>query len=241
MDELSSTLALLFLTCLVPSTFFLIYFTSRDRFEPEPPGYILFAFALGTVSAPLALFLFGALEQHPFYQGLTRIDTQAPLEQFLTSMMVIGPVEEMAKFVPLFIWLKIFKVVDEPMDGLVYAAAAALGFATIENWHYMLSLEEMVWSRAITLPFNHVLFSSFWGYGLGLAWTNRGRSKQGSRYLLMGLFLAISFHGLYDYVLLNTEIPDLAVLPLVFLLWLWVSLVTRRADRDSPFRPDSSS
>ena len=231
--DLSHHLLVMLLACLGPSFFFLLYFYTRDRYEPEPPGYVMLAFALGTLAAPAALFAFDLLEHQPAYQGLAYVQERFNHERFLIALFLVGPVEELAKFIPLWAFLRVTRIVNEPIDALVYAAACALGFATVENWTFMVQAEEIIWSRGITLPFNHVLFSSFWGVALGLEWQ---QPKRGGRYVMMGLFLAIAFHGLYDYILFEPELPDYLVLPVVLVCWLWISLMTRKALRDSPFR-----
>ena len=61
------------------------------------------------------------------------------------------------------------------MDGIVYATATALGFATLENVLYALPLESLsslVVSgtfRAILSVPAHALFAVFWGFALGIA------------------------------------------------------------------------
>ena len=52
-------------------------------------------------------------------------------------LLVVGPVEEFSKFA--VVRLKAYRSLyfDEPMDGLVYAAAASLGFASLENVLYV--------------------------------------------------------------------------------------------------------
>ena len=54
-------------------------------------------------------------------------------------LAIVGPVEETSKF--LAIRLAVYRSLhfEEPMDGLVYGAAASLGFASLENLIYVLS------------------------------------------------------------------------------------------------------
>ena len=73
---------------------------------------------------------------------------------------------------------------DEPMDGIVYAAAAALGLATLENVLYVFSAyltspplrSSTVIARAIFSVPGHALFAGVWGYALGQARSRPPRS-----------------------------------------------------------------
>ena len=56
------------------------------------------------------------------------------------------------------------------MDGIVYATAASLGFATIENILYVLDGGLAVGIvRAIASVPGHVVFACIWGFALGTA------------------------------------------------------------------------
>ena len=65
---------------------------------------------------------------------------------------------------------------DEPMDGLVYAVTAALGFALVENMTYTLGFgaQAAAW-HALLATLGHALFSAPQGYALGGHWSGRGR------------------------------------------------------------------
>jgi len=116
-----------------------------------------------------------------------------------------------------------------PIDGLTFAAAVGLGFASIENWYAMLAGEEILWARAITLPFVHMLFSSFWGVGLSFA--RFGVTPAERRFIHASIPLSFVFHGVYDYITISELVPNLLILPLVLLLWYWLTTALRRLDR----------
>jgi hypothetical protein len=103
---------------------------------------------------------------------------------------------------------------DEPVDGIVYACASALGFAAVENAKYFalgrLSGAVIALRSLVTVP-AHMFFSAIWGYALGQLLVSR-RSR-------VALFVAAAAlaHGTYD-ALLSIESTRLAatlmVLPL---------------------------
>ncbi|MGM0576996.1 MAG: PrsW family glutamic-type intramembrane protease [Myxococcota bacterium] len=216
----------IFLACFAPAVFWLGYWYYRANIGERRLGPVLGFFGAGLLSGPVALGLFTVLELSPFYEQLATIDDASEVEKFAYALFAIGPVEELSKF--LVAWAAMRAVIPnaEPLGGgLVYAAAAALGFATIENWYYMLEVDKVVWHRPLTLPFNHVLFSSFWGVGLSLYHL---RPRGGMLWLTAGLVLSFIYHGLYDYILLSSDIPGYYVLPLVLGLWIWLMLAIPR-------------
>ena len=117
------------------------------------------------------------------------------------SLIFVGFIEEGIKF--LAVWWIAFKdkAFDEPIDGVVYASASALGFAFAENIEYNLMMlyyykdnaGGMLFTRAF-LPFLHVLFSSLWGFGLGYYKKYIWSKKQ----LLSIWILAAILHSTYD-------------------------------------------
>ena len=63
--------------------------------------------------------------------------------------------EEIAKLVPFLLVIRHFPEFDEPIDGLVYAAVVAVGFASVEN---LLYLAYLPWTehlaRSLASPVN---------------------------------------------------------------------------------------
>ncbi len=220
-----SQLTVIFFCAFGPSLAWLGYFWLRDEYSREPVHLVLLVFGGGLLAGPLALLLFEAVERVAFYDRLTELDSVPEAIKLAYCLGAIGPVEELAKFFVFWLFVRRKHLdLEEPIDGVVYAAAAALGFATMENWFHMLLVEEPVWSRAIVLPFNHVLFSSFWGVAVGLEVSGH---RHGSRLVAVGIALAAAYHGLYDYFTVSSVLSHLLVAPLVLLLWIWLSISIR--------------
>lgn len=214
------------LLCMGPSLFFLAWFYIRSQYGRAGAAPLVMVFLGGLIAGPVSLGTFNLLSMIPFYRDLTNIYNAAPDVQFAWCMFAIGPVEELTKLI--VVWLLVYRRAEfaKPLDGLAYAAAAALGFASVENWYYLVENDSILWARAVTLPFNHVLFSSFWG--VGLSFGKFGATKRRTQMVILGLLLSSVFHGIYDYILVAENVPDLMVLPLVLVLWLWVSAVHGR-------------
>ncbi len=219
---MSQTLTLL-VAAFAPSLALLGYFALRVGGGAPPLRLLLGVFAGGILSAPVALLAFELLARHEFYALLAQLDQAPEAEQFVYTLFAIGPLEELAKFSVVLLTVHRFRAIDRPAEGVLYASAAALGFATFENWYAMVVLDDPLWYRALTLPFVHALFSSFWGFGLGFD------RRAGRALVLVGLLLSAVYHGIYDYILVSEWLPNWMILPLVLILWLWLLWALSRA------------
>jgi RsiW-degrading membrane proteinase PrsW (M82 family) len=186
---------------LVPLTIVLLGIRWIDRWEPEPFGILLFAFFWGAgVSIVLALTVDAGVQDAVAARGGATNATE-----LLQSVVQAPIVEESAKgFGVLLIFLVARKYFDGPVDGIVYAAAVAGGFAFSENIQYFGvqisqeggfdgSVAEIFFIRGLLSPFAHVMFTSLTGLFIGIA------ARQGNRILAIGLF----FIGLIPAILLH--------------------------------------
>jgi RsiW-degrading membrane proteinase PrsW (M82 family)/predicted RNA-binding Zn-ribbon protein involved in translation (DUF1610 family) len=217
---------LLFTVGFAPGVFWLWYFYRKDRYEPEPQRLVLRTAFFGILAAiPVTLL------EMPFS------------ESFLFAAVIVAPiVEELAKLAVVRWTIYNNKEFNEPMDGMTYAAAAALGFASIENVGYiahqyseggMESAATTFGMRAVLSVPGHVLFSSLWGYALGRSKFQPEEMR--SRTVLLGLTLAILAHALFNLFL---TIGLFFAVIVLLLPYLWKRL-NRNVDEllsGSPFR-----
>jgi RsiW-degrading membrane proteinase PrsW (M82 family) len=208
------TAPLLLLLAIAPAVFWLWYFYHKDRYEPEPLAWILMVYFLGiAVTIPVALV-----------EGFFALF----LADLFITVLIAPVVEEAGKYLVVRRTVYESAEFDEPVDGIVYAAAAGLGFATLENIIYVFSALETSVAFAIqtglvraliSVP-GHVLFSAMWGYALG-----RARFLPASRrrvIILGGLFLAMASHALFNLLLYTTVGFAALVLIVVPVLWMTV-------------------
>ena len=215
------------LIAFAPGVFWLWFFAKRHIYRPGPKRLLIQTFFLGMVSTIPAAILEAAFLDDSVLEDSANASTVA------TSMLfVVGPVEEASKFLAVRLVAYRSPYFDEPMDGLVYAAAASLGFASLENLFYVFSFGAWVMiGRAPLSTVGHVIFGSFWGYALGR------ESQEGLRRswlaLAAGIGAAAIFHGLF-----NTAIFTFWPIGLVLLcvgMW-WTLGRFSWAQRVSPFR-----
>src|SRR5215471_5078033 len=144
------------ISAIVPAGFYLTLFLWLDRYDPEPPGRLIFAFVWGAIIAIFISYIVNTLFGFIFGGTLAAI-VSAPI------------IEEGAKGgCVLIIALFFRKDFDSMVDGIVYAGVVALGFATVENINYYGgSLNEygvsglfVTWFvRGVLAPYSHVLFT----------------------------------------------------------------------------------
>ena len=219
-----STLGVLLIS-FVPGLLWLWCFARLDRLRPSSRRWIALTFIYGIVSiVPAALVSEMLLPEESF-------GPEATLAAISISMLfVVGPVEEACKF--LAIRLSVYRSLhfEETMDGLVYGAAASLGFASLENLFYVMEFGPEV--MVIRAPFStlaHMVFGSMWGCGLGLY-----RIGRGSWVVWAGLVGAAVFHGLFN-ILLFSAVPFLGLL-LISAGGIWTYQLFKWGQRISPFR-----
>ena len=117
---------------LVPAAVWLSFFYQQDRLEPEPKGYVLAVFVLGGLLA--------AAVGLPLTQSLFRTQERLGLGLWgdvLGSILAVGFAYELLKYAAVRYFVYPLDEFDGRVDGIVYGAAAGLGFATAMNIHYV--------------------------------------------------------------------------------------------------------
>ena len=216
------------LVSFTPGLFWLWFYLRRDSYQPAHPRLIAPTFGLGCLATiPAAIIEFVVL-------GESFLEEGAGLAAIAPGMLlVVGPVEEVCKF--LAVRLKAYRSLyfDEPIDGLVYAAAASLGFASVENLFYVLEFGPAIMLiRAPVSTLAHLVFGCIWGYALGLHHASGGRRTL----LVIGaLALGSLTHAVFNILAIEPLLIPVALV-LVAIGAIWVSGRFRWAQRISPFR-----
>lgn len=199
---------------------------------PEPIGNLVLCFGLGILS-----FIVGKL----LYLGLDmiglRFDAYALAESsraglLAYSILAIGGTEEIAKMLPFLIVVLRFKAFDEPVDGIVYAAFIALGFASAENIQYLQYVTglEMI-ARGFASPLVHIMFASIWAHHIGLAFLQQQKL---AIVIFKYLGLAALAHGSYDFIVIALPLSALPLSALLILvIWVWRMHLIRDLHRKS--------
>jgi RsiW-degrading membrane proteinase PrsW (M82 family) len=152
---------------------------------------------------------------------------------FFKAFIVAGLVEEFLKLTVVRLTVYRTNAFDEVMDGIVYAVAAGLGFACMENVLYVLGRPlSVALIRAFTAVPLHALASGLMGYAVGRAKFAASAAQERS-WMRRGLAVAVLVHGLYNWLLFVTPLygplPNLGLIPLLLVGFLVLRARVRSA------------
>jgi len=205
----------------------LVFVRRFDRAHPEPRWLIAVTFLLGAFAVvPAGLLEAGLARASPWLDpNLATFGGQTfalPLA-FVVFTVVVGLSEEGSKRLATHFAVR-RREFDEPIDGIVYAIVASLGFAAAENIRYFamgrLTAPLVIARCFMSIP-AHMFFGALWGHALGAKLVDR--KTRTAAWLL----IAAACHGLFDALLSTEGAGLLAVMLNVGLASAFVVLVQR--------------
>jgi RsiW-degrading membrane proteinase PrsW (M82 family) len=215
-----------------------LFFVRRfDRARPEPMWLVTATFALGGLAVvPAAIAEIACATSTPWLDpSVMTFGGQAwalPIT-IVAFTVVVGFSEEGAKFLGAWSLAWHRREFDEPVDGIVYGCAAALGFAAVENVKYFamgrMSGVVIALRAFMTVP-AHMFFGAIWGYAMGQRLVSRKASVPAF------LALAALAHGAFDATL-STDGMQLAATLLVLALAVAFVAMLRSALRHGAIPP----
>jgi RsiW-degrading membrane proteinase PrsW (M82 family) len=145
-----------------------------------------------------------------------------PVGHTLFVFLIIGLIEEYAKYLPVKLWILRRPDFDEPIDAMIYMMTSALGFAAIENALFLLPVFhesifaglEITTGRFLGANLLHALTSGIVGFFLARAWFHPKRTH----FIAIGITLAALLHTGFNYFILEQDSLPQATLYLVLLL-----------------------
>lgn len=201
--KLDNTTILLFLAIL-PVILILLYINSQDK-NKEPPRLLLKLFGGGLASCGLVLIISGILEKiNPIFSPTS---SKNLFQIVFYAFISVALIEEVSKWIFVYILGYKSKEFDEPYDGIVYAVFVSLGFAFVENILYVIISNSMTTAlvRALCAVPSHACDAIFMGYHISLAKefrTQKQYSKE-KQQLLLSILMPTIIHGTYDFCLLS--------------------------------------
>jgi RsiW-degrading membrane proteinase PrsW (M82 family) len=180
------------IVAIVPAVVWLTFFYQQDHLEREPKGYVLRVFILGALLAS-AIGI-------PVVRTLFHVNSwlyTSELTNLLGSILVIGFTQEFLKYAAVRYSVFDSAEFDERTDGIIYATAAGLGFATMLNFDYVISRGGVDLGigviRVTITALAHASIAGVVGYFLGQAKFERTPIY----YLPSGIVLAAVLNGVF--------------------------------------------
>lgn len=221
---------------LLPCALWLLYFASQSRYKQPSRRVILYTFLLGALSTLPALAVNIAGER-----VLSALSGRSEWTYPLILFFVVAPAEELLKLLVVYLYSYRQPEFDEPLDGVIYAAAAALGFAAVENAIFLAETGPLLLlvRGPLTNP-GHALFSALWGLSLSRAKAAPNMARARLPIIARGYLLAALLHGTFDLLLLAAGRIHLLLFALVagavLALFFWVRSRIRFYRDSSPHR-----
>ncbi len=192
------------LAALLPAIILFWYVYSRD-ITPEPPKVVAKGFFYGVLSTFVSTLISGPLLQ------LGAIPDSATDVWSSVQLAFLGAAvpEESAKLLMLWLLLRKCKDFDERYDGIVYATAVGLGFASFENILYLassgLGFFQVAVSRAFLAVPGHFAFAVVMGYYYSIMHFSWREEEKRSAAIKMWLYPVI-LHGVYDTICFTADL-----------------------------------
>lgn len=201
---------------LIPVAVLVIFLLVMDRHDREPIRLLSKVFLFGMLSSIPILIIEMLLVRFNVFAGLLGIIFQ--------SFIVAGLTEEFIKRLVVMKTAFNHPAFNEKMDGIIYCAFAALGFAAVENVMYLISYFQDVPSvalyRAIFSVPGHMLFAVTMGYYLALSKYAQSPGMS-QNYYSKSLLYPVLLHGTFNTIL-SLNIPILLVfVPFIIFLWIY--------------------
>jgi RsiW-degrading membrane proteinase PrsW (M82 family) len=181
---------------IVPALIWLAAFYLQDRLEPEPKRLVFGVFLLAALMAvglgqPLIRNVFQVQE----WTGNNII------VDLLASILIVGFIQEFLNYAAVRYTVFFSPEFDERVDGIIYGAAAGLGYATLLNLQYIIGnggVDIVVGvMRVVTTALAQASFAGILGYFIGVAKFER----KGPFWLSEGLIIAAVLNGVVSYLL----------------------------------------
>lgn len=194
---------------MMPAILLVAYICWKDRKQPEPVRWILYATLMGCGAAFVAIILATFMRFAPIW---TVIQPGTTINAWANAFLLAAIPEEFAKWVFLCRLSKKNPYFDEQMDAIVYAVCIGMGFAGLENLLYLFDSgaewQYVALSRSLLSVPGHFAFAVLMGYYFGKVHFTRSKWKK-ARLAPMVFIAPMTAHGIYDGLLMmNHDMPD---------------------------------
>ncbi len=202
-----------FLGGFIPALFWLWFWLREDRAQPEPKLLIASSFIAGMAVVAVVLPL-----------------QKYALGEFTDASLVFTwvVIEEVLKYAAALIVVLWHRMVDEPIDVIIYMITIALGFSALENALFMWSpfmdghyIESILTGhfRFLGATLLHVLASGTVGAAMAFAFYKSKWTR--ILWSTIGLCVAIVLHTLFNFFIMDANGETI----LTVFLFVWMGVI----------------
>lgn len=187
---------ILILMATIPVVILLKFAFYEDKVEKEPPSLLFKLFIAGIISTIMVLLL--------TYLSKNLIKVH---NNFYNSFIQVALIEEVCKWVCVYIITWHNKEFNYKFDAIVYCIFVSLGFAFIENIGYAINygLTTALIRDIVSVPC-HAFFAIYMGYYLGLAKEYRvNNNNECYTYAIYSVLIPTLLHGIYNFCLISSN------------------------------------
>lgn len=189
-----------------PAVALLLYFYFKDDFELEPVYMVIRSYVFGGLLVFPIMFIQYVIGEETAFTSI-----------YFAVVIQTAFVEEFLKWFAVLITVYFHMQFNQRYDGIVYACAVGLGFASVENIFYLVEYGlDTAFLRAVFPVTSHALFGVVMGYYFGLA----KFSKRGEKFLAAALFIPFVLHSSYNLIL--TVYSGFSYLIIFFMIFMWI-------------------
>jgi RsiW-degrading membrane proteinase PrsW (M82 family) len=200
-----------------PSLLWLGYFRAQDAQHAEPLRLVWVMYLAGAlVAGPIASFAVDVTVVPEVAAGPEFARFSG--ERLVTAFLVVAMAQELCKYA--VVRYTVYRLPDlgDPVDGLVYATAVGLGFATFRSHHYLADLDGQILlsvgaARVAVTTLGHACFAAVLGLAVGWAKFASRSGWRRSLMLLAGVVGAALLNGQFGVVEAAISVPGLGFAP----------------------------
>lgn len=167
-----------FAVTVIPGLVYLTYVWRKDHIEKEPLIMVFAVFSYGFIVSTLVSLI-----------------AETSLGELAEPVVIVPVIEELAKFIGVYLVSMRKTVFNELDDGIVYGAASGLGFATLEAIFYALQGPFVFIGllRAVSSTLMHAASSAIFGYFYAISFFYKRKWSS-----LEGFLAACFLHSLHN-------------------------------------------
>ncbi|MCP5097240.1 MAG: PrsW family intramembrane metalloprotease [Chloroflexi bacterium] len=178
---------------IIPAGIWLAFFYRRDRLEPEPKHLVFQLFLLGgLLASAIGIPIVNNLFDVPNW-----LSSSSLWAQLLGGWLIVGCVQEFLVYTAVRFSIYNAAEFDEETDGVVYATAAGIGYATVLNIAFVASSGGVALGsgsiRIVLTTLAHASFAGVIGYFLG----RQKFEKRPLWWMPVGLLIASGINSLF--------------------------------------------